>query len=81
MASIVDKIMDRYTTAKKRGQKDLRLSIDETDDLVRYLVKVQDTNIKLSEQIISLQQELLEAKNSSTNSSETITIEADGGSW
>jgi lipase chaperone LimK len=80
--SIIEKIIERYNTAKNKNIKDIRLSIEEAEQLVVALMSSLENKSQKDEKIIKLQQEIIELQRSKTTPAPSnITYVGDGGTF
>lgn len=80
--TILEKVLERYSLAKKRGFKDIRLNLDEVDELVVMITKTMSRNEEFADKVIDLQAEIIELQKKSTGIDlSDLEIEGDGGTW
>lgn len=79
--TILEKILERYSLAKKKGFKDIRLNLDEVDELIVMVTKTMSRNEKFADDVIELQAEIIELQKKSGVDLSDLEIEGDGGTW
>lgn len=79
--TILEKILERYSLAKKKGFKDIRLNLDEVDELIVMVTKTMSRNEKFADNVIELQAEIIELQKKSGVDLSDLEIEGDGGTW
>lgn len=68
----IKKFTDRVSGAVKSKSKEIRLTIDEAQDLMVSVMQIVGGNAELQTKIITLQQEIIKNKNKETENTEVI---------
>lgn len=80
--TILEKVLERCRLAKKRGFKDIRLNLDEVDELVVMVTKTMARNEEFTDKVIDLQAEIIELQKKPTGIDlSDLELEGDGGTW
>ncbi len=75
-------VLERYSLAKKKGLKDIRLNLDEVDELIVMVTKTLSRNEDFADKVIDLQAEIIEIQKKPTGVDlSDIEVEGDGGTW